>query len=103
MSRTLIACAGQCSADDPAAITAMQRKAPETVGACYDLIEQDMLKGPWVMGDTYTICDPYLLTFAQWLEDDGVDPSRIPEVIEHRKRMSERSSVRKAIAEELHA
>ena len=35
-----------------------------------------MLKGPWVMGDAYTIADPYLFTFAQWLEDDGVDPAR---------------------------
>jgi len=47
------------------------------------------------------ICDPYTLTFAQWLEDDGVDPARIPKVIEHRSRMSERVAVRKAIAEEL--
>jgi glutathione S-transferase len=90
-------------ADDPAAIAEMRRQVPETVGACYDLIGQDMLKGPRVMGDSYTICDPYLFTFAQWLEDDGVDPSRIPKVIEHRNRMSVRFSVRKAIAEELHA
>ena len=36
----------------------MQRKVPESVGACFDLIERDMLKGPWVMGERYTICDP---------------------------------------------
>jgi glutathione S-transferase len=88
-------------ADDPAAIAEMQRKVPESVGACYDLIERDMLNGPWVMGDSYTICDPYLFTFAQWLEDDGVDPARIPKVCEHRSRMSERFSVRKAISDEL--
>jgi glutathione S-transferase len=88
-------------ADDPAAIAAMQRKVPESVGACYDLIERDMLKGPWVMGDAYTICDPYLFTFAQWLEGDGVDPARLLRVCDHRRRMSERPSVRKAIAEEL--
>lgn len=88
-------------ADDPAAITAMQRKAPESVSACYDLIEENMLRGPWVMGESYTICDPYLFTMAQWLEQDGVDPSRIPKVISHRRRMSERPEVQKAIAEEL--
>ena len=79
----------------------MQRKVPESVGVCYDLIEAQMLKGPWVMGDNYTIADPYLFTLAQWLEDDGVDPKRIPRVIEHRSRMSERPNVKKAIAEEL--
>ena len=79
----------------------MQRKVPESVGGCFDLIERDMLKGPWVMGERYTICDPYLFTLAQWLEADGVEPARIPKVIDHRRRMSERAAVRKAIAEEL--
>ncbi|MCX7362150.1 MAG: glutathione S-transferase family protein [Alphaproteobacteria bacterium] len=88
-------------ADDAAAIAAMQRKVPESVGAGFDLIERDMLKGPWVMGERYTICDPYLFTLAQWLEKDGVDPARIPRVIDHRRRMSERAGVRKAIAQEL--
>jgi glutathione S-transferase len=88
-------------ADDPAAIAAMQRKVPESVGACYDLIESKMLREPWVMGETYTICDPYLFTVAQWLEQDGVDPSRFPKVVAHRRRMSERPQVQKAIADEL--
>lgn len=88
-------------ADDPAAIAAMQRKVPESVASCYQLIEEKMLGGPWVMGETYTICDPYLFTMAQWLEQDGVDPSRFPKVIDHRRRMSERPEVRNAIAEEL--
>ena len=87
--------------DYPAAIVAMQKKVPQSVGACYDLIERQMLKGPWVMGDTYTIADPYLFTLAQWLEADAVDPSRIPRVIEHRSRMMEQPNVKKAIAEEL--
>jgi glutathione S-transferase len=88
-------------ADDPAAIAAMQRKVPDSVGACYELIENKMLRGPWVMGEAYTICDPYLFTVAQWLEGDGIDPSRFPKVRNHRERMSERAAVRKAIAEEL--
>jgi len=92
---------GQRWADDPAAIEAMQRKVPESVGSCYQLIEKKMLREPWVMGETYTICDPYLFTMAQWLEQDGVDPSRIPKVMAHRRRMSERPAVQKANAEEL--
>jgi glutathione S-transferase len=88
-------------ADDPAAIAAMQRKVPQSVSGCYELIEANMLRGPWVMGERYTICDPYLFTLAQWLEQDGVDPSQFPNVIAHRRRMSERPAVRKAIAAEL--
>jgi glutathione S-transferase len=88
-------------ADDPAAIAEMQRKVPETVSAGFQAIEQDMLKGPWVMGETYTVCDPYLFTLAQWLEKDGVDPTTIPRVMDHRKRMSERANVQKCLAVEL--
>jgi glutathione S-transferase len=87
--------------DDAPSIAAMQRKVPQSVGESFALIEREMLKGPWVMGERYTICDPYLFTLAQWLEADGVEPARIPKVIDHRRRVSERAAVRKAIAEEL--
>jgi glutathione S-transferase len=88
-------------ADDTHSIAAMQRKVPESVGGAFALIEHEMFKGPWVMGERYTICDPYLFTLAQWLEADGVDPSKIPKVVDHRLRMSDRAGVRKAITEEL--
>jgi len=78
----------------------MKRKIPETVGACFALIEQKMLRGPWVMGEQYTICDPYLFTIAQWLEGDGVDINAFPKVADHFQRMSERPAVKKAFAEQ---
>lgn len=88
-------------ADEQTSFADMKRKVPQSVGGCFALIEDILLKGPWVMGDRYTIADPYLFTLAQWLEADGVDLSRLPRVIEHRSRMAERPSVIKAIAEEL--
>jgi glutathione S-transferase len=78
----------------------MKRKVPQTFGACFALIEQQMLKGPWVMGEQYTICDPYLFTLAGWLEGDGVDLAGLPKVADHRKRMSERPAVMKVLAGE---
>jgi glutathione S-transferase len=87
-------------ADDAAAITAMQRKAPQAVAEGFALVEQGMLRGPWVMGEAYTICDPYLFTLAQWLEADGVDLARLPRVVEHRGRMAGRPAVQRALAAE---
>jgi glutathione S-transferase len=78
----------------------MKRKVPESVGANFALIERDMLKGPWVMGEQYTVCDPYLFTLALWLEGDSVDLAALPKVADHRKRMSERPAVKKVLAEE---
>jgi glutathione S-transferase len=87
--------------DDPAAIEAMKKKIPQSVGECFTLINNDMLQGPWVMGETHTICDPYLFTLAQWLGADGVDISKLPKIQSHFNRMLERPAVKKAIADEL--
>jgi len=78
----------------------MRRMVPKTMGACFELIEQQMLRGPWVMGDSYTICDPYLFTISQWLEADGVDIASTPKVADHFKRMVERPAVRKVLEQE---
>ncbi len=87
-------------ADEPEAIAAMQRKVPASVTACFEAIERDMLRGPWVMGDTYTICDPYLFTLSQWLEDDGADLTKLPRVLEHRERVRQRPNVQRALVEQ---
>lgn len=87
-------------ADDPAAIEAMKKKVPETVFAAFELIENGMLEGPWVMGEDYSVADGYLFTVAQWLEGDSIDPARLPRVADHRRRMMERPAVARALAEE---
>jgi glutathione S-transferase len=84
-------------ADDVNAFEAMKKKVPQTVGACFDLIERKMFRGPWVMGDAYTIADPYLFTLARWMEVDGVDPAAFPRVLDHRDRMAERPAVKRAL------
>ena len=87
-------------ADDPAALAEMTRKVPETEAACFQLIEDELFKGPWVMGEAYSVCDGYLFTLAGWLEGDGVDLRRFPKVHQHSERMRERPAVRKVLAEE---
>ena len=87
-------------ADDAAAIEAMKRKVPATMTECFELIERKLLKGPWVMGEQYTICDPYLFTIGTWIEGDGVDTTKLPHVMDHRKRMMVRPAVQKAVATE---
>jgi glutathione S-transferase len=78
----------------------MKRKVPETMGACFALIESKMLKGPWVMGEQYTICDPYLYTIAGWLAGDGVEIAKFPKLADHYRGMAERAAVKKALAEQ---
>ena len=86
--------------DDPDAMAAMQRKVPENMAACFDLIETTLLRGPWVLGDRYSLADGYLHTIARWLPSDGVDPARFPRVADHGARMAARPAVQAAIKAE---
>ncbi len=92
---------GRRWADDPAAIASMQKMVPKSVGDCFDLIEREYFRGPWVMGERYTVSDMYLFTLAQWLEADGVEPARFPRIAAHRQRMSRDPLVSNVIAAEL--
>jgi glutathione S-transferase len=87
-------------ASDETSFADMKRMVPKSMGACLELIEKGMLKGPWVMGEQYTVCDPYLYTIALWLEGDSIDLKTLPRVADHMKRMSERPAVKKVMGEQ---
>ncbi|WP_105381780.1 glutathione S-transferase family protein [Neorhizobium alkalisoli] len=87
-------------ADEPSSHADMLRKVPHTMGECFRLIENDFLAGPYVLGEQYSVADPYLFTIAGWLEGDKVDISEFPRVQAHYERMKARTAVQKAFAEE---
>jgi len=85
-------------ADDAEAIAAMQRKVPQTMTECFDMIEQHYLQGPWVLGEQYSVADAYLFTIAGWLKGDGVDIATFPKVAAHLERVAARPAVQRALA-----
>ena len=87
-------------ADDEVAIAEMKRKMPEVMTECFGMIESEMFKGPWVMGEAFSISDIYLFTIAQWLEADGVDTSLFPKVMSHRLKMRDMDVVKKVLADQ---
>lgn len=86
-------------ASEPTSLEDMRRKVPETMREGFRLIEQD-LNGEFVMGDTFTIADPYLYVMSSWLKGDGVEIDEFPRVKAHFERMGARESVREALAAE---
>lgn len=80
-------------ADKPASLEDMFRKVPENMSHLMQTIEDTMFAGPWVMGDDYTICDPYLYTIARWLEADRVDVKKFPKIAAHMNRVEARAAV----------
>lgn len=85
-------------ADDPEAIKEMRRKAPEVFAEGMRLIETELFRGPWVMGEAYTTCDAYLYVVTSWLPRDGIDMAQFPKLSEHFARVGARPAVGKVLA-----
>ena len=88
-------------ADEEASFADMKRKVPQTMSECMSMIETRMLRGLWVFGDRYTICDPYLFTVSRWLPRDGVDIEKFPKIRAHAALMETRSAVQTVLRAEL--
>ncbi|MEM6666178.1 MAG: glutathione S-transferase family protein [Pseudomonadota bacterium] len=80
--------------DDPATYPAMQAKVTENMTECARMIEAHYFKGPWVMGEQYTLCDPYLFVVNRWIVADGVDMAAFPKLTAHTHAMWQRPAVK---------
>ncbi|PWW03535.1 glutathione S-transferase [Hoeflea marina] len=86
--------------DDEAAQAKMREKVPANMTDCARMIEEHYLKGPWVMGETYSMCDPYLFVITRWMKVDGVNLDDFPAISAHFAAMQARPAVLKVM--ELH-
>jgi glutathione S-transferase len=84
-------------ADDEASLAAMQKKVQSNMEECFALIEKEIFKGPWVMGDKMSIADPYLFVFSFWMEGDNVNPADFPKLMNHRNRILDRPAAKKVV------
>lgn len=62
------------------------------------MLEQELYEGPFAIGETFSISDPYLYTVSTWMEFDQVDLAKVPRLVEYRNRMAERPAVQRATA-----
>ncbi|MGM0584686.1 MAG: glutathione S-transferase family protein [Pseudomonadota bacterium] len=91
---------GERWADRPEALADMKAKVPRTMTAAYAHAEAHCLAGPWVLGEGYSVADPYLFAVGRWLEGDGLRLADFPKLAAHRARMLERPAVKAALSAE---
>jgi glutathione S-transferase len=89
-------------ADGDAAAQAMRAKAPQALAGAFGLIEDTLADGrPFVIGDRYTVADPYLLVFSRWMATRGLGSlAAFPMTAAHLARVSARPAVVRALARE---
>ena len=82
-------------ADEASALQAMKAKVAQNMTDCFEWIERELLRGPWVMGKDFSVADPYLFTLTLWLMQNGVELARFPRVADHYQRMLALPAVQK--------
>ena len=86
--------------DDPAVQKDLADNARRVSVDKFMLIEERLADGrPFVMGDSYTVADSYLVVFSGWLKKRGyAEDSDLPHVSDHRIRVLDRPASRKVVA-----
>ena len=84
--------------DDAASIAAMRAKTPKTMSECFQLMNDELFEGPWVLGEDYSVADGYLFTLSLWLPAHGLELASFARIAEHNERMLARPAVQAALA-----
>jgi glutathione S-transferase len=86
-------------ADSESAIADMKAKVAETMTDSARYVENHVLTGDYVLGDTLSLADPCLYVACGWLEGDGVNVAEFPKITGFLAAMNARASVARVIAD----
>ena len=76
-------------------------QAVEQALAKYQLVEDHLLAGPWVFGETWTLADDYLMVFSRWARQAGLlDKARFPKLNAHLDVVQTRPAVQRVLKAE---
>lgn len=75
-------------------------KAREKLGRSFSLLEAELGDRPYLMGDSFTVVDAYLVTVLNWTKAAGIDVARWPKLAAYRLRVRARPAVHAALEAE---
>lgn len=86
---------------DESAWPALKAGGRENMLAAYAELDARLEDGrPWLLGDDFSLADPYALVFHRWAERIGVDTADYPAFDRHAARVRARPAVQRALARE---
>lgn len=87
-------------AADEVAYPTVQASGHANLRTFFDEIEAIAATGDWVLGDRFSVADPYLLVFYRWGLMLGIDMAAFPGWTAHKDRMLSRPATLRALARE---
>lgn len=88
-------------ASEESSFADMKAKSVQTMTESASHVENHMLQGPYVLGETFSLADPYLYVACSWLEGDGVTVADYPKITGFIEAMRGRASVAQVIADNM--
>jgi len=88
-------------ASEESSFADMKAKSVQTMTDSAAHVENHMLQGPYVLGETFSLADPYLYVACNWLEGDGVTVADYPKITAFIEAMRGRASVAQVIADNM--
>ena len=87
---------------DEAAAAQVKAHAEAKVGTMLDQLDAEFARhgGPWLLGETFSICDPYAFVLCRWTRGFGRPARSLPHLKPFLERMQERPAVERAFATE---
>jgi glutathione S-transferase len=89
-------------ADDAGAVAQVKAHAEAKVGAMLDQLDAEFARhgGPWMLGDTFGLADPYAFVLCRWTRGFGRPARERPHLAPWLDRMLARPAVQRAFASE---
>ncbi len=89
-------------ADDAAAIAQVKAHAEARTNALVDQIDAELARhgGPWLLGETFSVVDPYALMLCRWTRGFGRPARSLPAIGGYLERALARPAVRRAFEQE---
>ena len=84
-------------ADEASSFADMAGKVSQTMTESATYFAEHCLQGDYVLGETFSLADPYAFTVCNWLEGDGVAMQDFPTITAYLARMRARPSVQAVI------
>jgi len=89
-------------ADDAAGATVVKARAEAKIGALLDQLDAELARhgGPWLLGETFSVVDPYAFVLCRWTRGFGRPARSLPRLKPFLERMLDRPAVQRAFASE---
>jgi glutathione S-transferase len=91
---------GDRHAVDESGAKAVKAAAEKRLGEMYGIMDETLGGGPWVMGEQYTLLDPYLYMVCRWARNFASPPRDLPNLKPWLARLSQRDSIIRTFEQE---